>query len=100
MTGGCSWGTVETQSLHGVAYTEIGGHEHVGVAERSHRDVLRRPRTDAAKLLQLTIEFHPIGAGVDGEPPLGDGAACADQGRTPGSRHRVVMVVEFGECLR
>jgi hypothetical protein len=41
------WATVVTELFDGVANAAVRGRERVGIAQRAHRDVLRRPPADA-----------------------------------------------------
>ena len=81
---------VGAEALERVAHAEVGRHEHVGVAERAHRDVLRGPRPDAGQLLQCRRQLVPVGAGVESIAPsaIAAHAATSDRPRARGHRQR------------
>src|SRR6478609_3105354 len=66
---------VGQQPSHG----EVGGQEDVGVPERPHRDVVRRPGADAGQVEQRTAYVVAVGATVEQHPSVGEGGGQPDE---------------------
>jgi hypothetical protein len=95
---------VRQSERHGrPADAEVGGHEGVGIAQRPHGDVLRRPRSDARERHQGASELGRVRPGVDHDLPAVDGLGQGHHGAPPAGRHGERTRVALGqrdECSR
>ena len=79
---------VEAEHVEADADAEIGGQEHVGVAEAAHQHVARRPRPDAGDVDEAGGDGVTVGADVEHELVGGDAAGELDDRALALAGHR------------
>ena len=78
----------------------VSRHERVGVGQRAHPDVARRPRPDAGQGQQLCLGAVPVGAGIQRQVAGRERGGQPGQRGGPGLRHRQRGRVGPGQRLR
>src|SRR6185295_698645 len=77
-------GRVLAERGEGTTDPEIGRQEHVGVAERTHRDQVSGPRPDPGQREQSSPHLGPVDTAVERQVAVGQRPAEPDQGTTAG----------------
>src|SRR6478735_4692238 len=85
---GAPWSPALGIRVAGAGGREVGRQQDVGVPERPHRDVVRRPGADAGQVEQRTAYVVAVGATVEQHLPVGEGGGQPDECPTPRAGHR------------
>ena len=98
--GGSRRRAVGAECPQRVAHADVGGEEHVRVAERPHGHVAGGPGADARERLQRGDGVLPVAAGVERKVTGREPLARVDECPAPGPGHRQRRRVQPGEHRR